>query len=209
MVIADQLRERILDGVYRQGQQLSEANLAAQLEISRGPVREALQRLAQEGLLVSRRNRGVFVIELSAFDIAEIYAVRESVETAAARIIFELPTAERKQILDRLAVIVAKMPPLIAAGDWTGLAKLDLAFHTELVAAAKNGRLDRIYATLAAESRICMAQLENAYPRPGALVDEHQHLIDALAGDSWDDLAKAIHTHLSTAVDDLTSRMES
>ncbi|QNG21221.1 GntR family transcriptional regulator [Rhodococcus triatomae] len=207
MVIADQLRERILDGSYGPGEQLSEANLAAQLEISRGPVREALQRLAQEGLLVSHRNRGVFVVELSAHDVAEIYAAREAVETAAARTVFEFPDERRGSAVDRLAAIVARMPPLIEAGDWTRLAKLDLEFHTALVEAAGNSRLARIYSTLAAESRICMVHLENAYHRPGALTEEHQRLVDRLAGDSWDDLAKAIHTHLVTAVEDLTLLM--
>ncbi|CAM2737807.1 GntR family transcriptional regulator [Skermania piniformis] len=57
VVISGQLRERILDGSHRPGEQLSEARIAGQQRVSRGPVREAFQRLAQEGLLVSQRNR--------------------------------------------------------------------------------------------------------------------------------------------------------
>lgn len=207
VVIADQLRERVLDGSYPPGAQLSEANLAAQLEVSRGPVREALQRLVQEGLLVSHRNRGVFVIELTSVDVAEIYAARETIETAAARLVFGYPQARRRAVIDRLQAIVDAMPTLIAAGDWAGLVKLDLQLHTALVEAAGSSRLTRIYATLAAESRICLAHLEYAYPRPEVLTEEHQYLVDVLAGGSWEDLAKAIHAHLSTAIDDLTSLM--
>src|ERR687892_1836614 len=83
-LIADQLREQIVQGVFRPGEQINESVLALQLHSSRGPVREALQRLCQEGILVSRRNRGVFVLELAIDDIREIYAVREAVETTAA-----------------------------------------------------------------------------------------------------------------------------
>ncbi|MEO6492457.1 MAG: GntR family transcriptional regulator, partial [Ilumatobacteraceae bacterium] len=84
MVIADQIRDRIIDGSYTPGEQINEANVAAELGISRGPVREALQRLNQEGLLISYRNRGVFVVELSVDDVAEIYEARAAIEVGAA-----------------------------------------------------------------------------------------------------------------------------
>ncbi|NLU84383.1 GntR family transcriptional regulator [Rhodococcus sp. HNM0569] len=207
MLIADQLREKILDGSYGPGEQLSEAALASQLEVSRGPVREALQRLSQEGLLVSHRNRGVFVVELTAADVAEIYAARDAVETAAAQTVYALPEARKKHAVDKLAKIVAGMPKPIAANDWARVAKQDLKFHQTLVEATGNSRLVRIYSTLAAESRICMVHLENAYNRPHALAEEHQRLVDLLASGSLSELEKAIHEHLETAVRDLTSLM--
>ena len=207
VVIADQLRELIVDGTYAPGEQLSEASLAAQLRISRGPVREALQRLAQEGLLVSHRNRGVFVVELTNADIDEIYAAREAVELAAARILLDLPEPVRRAAAARLRRIADAMPPLVAAGDWTAVAARDLAFHEGLVAATGNSRLIRIYSTLAAESRICMAHLRSAYLRPEALAEEHVRLVDLLESGSRDELCAAIATHLSTAVADLTAMM--
>ncbi len=207
VVIADELRELILDGTYSPGEQVSEASLATQLQISRGPVREAFQRLAQEGLLVSHRNRGVFVVELTNTDIAEIYAARQAVELAAVSILFSRPDHARHAAATRLREIVDTMPPLVATGDWTAVAKRDLAFHEALVAAADNGRLVRIYSTLAAESRICMAHLRRAYPRPEALAEEHVHLVELLETGSQDELCAAISTHLSTAVVDLTAMM--
>ena len=66
VVIADQLRERIIDGSFGPGDQINEAQVANQLNVSRGPVREALKRLVQEGLLIGHPNRGVFVRESSA-----------------------------------------------------------------------------------------------------------------------------------------------
>src|ERR671920_1128191 len=88
-LIADQLREQIVQGIFRPGEQINESAMASRLRTSRGPLREALQRLCQEGILVNHRNRGVFVLELSTEDVKEIYDVRESVELAAANTLLD------------------------------------------------------------------------------------------------------------------------
>ncbi|MFI8565256.1 GntR family transcriptional regulator [Rhodococcus sp. NPDC078407] len=207
MVIADQIRDRIIDGSYSPGEQINEANVAAELEISRGPVREALQRLNQEGLLVSFRNRGVFVVELSSDDVTEIYESRAAIEVGAA---WTLVHGDRGRLItaaDELNAIVMQMQPFIDRADWRGLAERDLAFHTALVAATRNSRMSRMYATLAAEARICMANLETAYYRPEALVEEHQLIVDLLLGDDWDALERGVHEHMDTAIHDLTRAM--
>ena len=152
IVIADQLRERIIDGSYAPGEQINEAAVAAELEISRGPVREALQRLSQEGLLISFRNRGVFVVELLVGDVAEIYRARTAIEIGAAWTIIEEGKAHSLAV--ELSAIVESMQPLIERGDWRRVAERDMAFHTSLVAATGNSRMSRMYATLAAEARI-------------------------------------------------------
>ncbi|MCZ4519052.1 GntR family transcriptional regulator [Rhodococcus ruber] len=207
MVIADQIRDRIIDGSYAPGEQINEANVAAELKISRGPVREALQRLNQEGLLVSYRNRGVFVVELSSDDVTEIYESRAAIEVGAA---WTLVHGDRDRLVtaaDELSAIVMQMQPFIDRADWRGLAERDLAFHTALVAATRNSRMSRMYATLAAEARICMANLETAYYRPEALVEEHQLIVDLLLGSDWDALEKGVHEHMDTAIHDLTRAM--
>ncbi|MGB3371652.1 MAG: GntR family transcriptional regulator, partial [Rhodococcus sp. (in: high G+C Gram-positive bacteria)] len=130
MVIADQIRDRIIDGSYAPGEQINEANVAAELEISRGPVREALQRLNQEGLLVSYRNRGVFVVELSSDDVAEIYDARAAIEVGAAWTLVRGEVAVLKATAAQLSAIVDQMQPFIDKADWLGLAERDLAFHT-------------------------------------------------------------------------------
>ncbi|OZD04692.1 GntR family transcriptional regulator [Rhodococcus sp. 06-235-1A] len=207
MVIADQIRDRIIDGSYAPGEQINEANVAAELEISRGPVREALQRLNQEGLLVSYRNRGVFVVELSSEDVTEIYESRAAIEVGAAWTLVHGDRAQLVSAADELSAIVMQMQPFIDRADWRGLAERDLAFHTALVAATRNSRMSRMYATLAAEARICMANLETAYYRPEALVEEHQLIVDLLLGSDWDALEKGVHEHMDTAIHDLTRAM--
>lgn len=207
VLIANQLRERIIDGSFRPGEQIREVNLVEKLKVSRGPVREALQRLSQEGLLVSHRNRGVFVLDLTQADIREIYAAREAIELAAGEAILAQESTAIAAIAKSLSKVVSKMAPLVRAGDWRRLSELDLGFHQFFVSSAKNSRLARIYSTLAAESRICMVNLEVSYPQADALVEEHQRLIDLLAAGELDGLRKAIRAHMRSAVADLTESM--
>jgi DNA-binding GntR family transcriptional regulator len=204
-LIADQLREQIIQGTFHPGQQINESALASQLRTSRGPLREALQRLSQEGILVSHRNRGVFVLELSKDDIREIYAVREAVESAAANILMDAGTEKINDTCDVLKGIIKDMAKQVAVSDWQAIARLDMQFHSSFVAGTGNSRLIRIYQTLAAESRMCILNLEISYPRADVLIQEHQNLLDLLEAGDQKGLLHAIKRHLRQAVDDLTA----
>ncbi|BAS18483.1 uncharacterized HTH-type transcriptional regulator YdhC (plasmid) [Arthrobacter sp. Hiyo8] len=203
-VIADHLREQIVLGVFRPGQQINESVLAAQLTTSRGPLREALQRLCQEGFLINWRNHGVYVLELTKEDVKEIYAVREAIELSSAS---TLPDGEQENIDDTIRVlkqIVGEMAKHVALPDWQALARLDMQFHTTFVAASGNSRLIRIHQTVAAESRMCILNLDVSYPRGDVLVREHQMIIDRLDERDRRGLQEAITQHMRKAVEDLT-----
>jgi DNA-binding GntR family transcriptional regulator len=203
-LIADQLREQIVEGMFRPGEQINESVLASQLRTSRGPVREALQRLCQEGILVSRRNRGVFVLELATDDIREIYAVREAVESTAADALLDAGQEQIENTCQALKAVISDMVKQVAVSDWQAIARLDMQFHTSFVAGTGNTRLVRIYETLAAESRMCILNLAVAYPRLDVLVQEHQNILDLLEAGDREALHKAIKRHMESAVEDLT-----
>lgn len=204
MVIADQLREHIIDGSFRPGAQVNEAQVAAQLDVSRGPVREAMQRLVQEGLLVSRRNRGVFVRELTAQDVAEIYDARAVIECAAAATLVAAPRDARATAVRNLDAIVDQMPAAVAARDWRQVARYDVEFHTRMVQEAGNTRLHRAYLTLATESLMCMANTEEAYPDPGTIVEDHRRIAWQIDAGEGDKVVDELRRHLSTADDYLS-----
>jgi DNA-binding GntR family transcriptional regulator len=203
-LIADHLREQIIQGVFRPGQQINESVLAGQLSTSRGPLREALQRLTQEGLLVSMRNRGVFVKELTIDDIREMYAVREAIEKAAAEILLAAGHSQIDRTWQSLKEIVAEMSKQ-QSSDWQEIARLDMQFHASLVAGTRNSRLMRIYDTLAAETRMCIHNLRVSYPRVDVLVQEHQEIVDKLGLRDLQGLQQAISNHMRKAVDDLNA----
>lgn len=193
-LIADQLREQIVQGSIRPGQQINESLLARQLNTSRGPLREALQRLCQEGILISRRNYGVFVLEVERHDLREIYELCESLASAAASRLLEGSPKQIQDTCELLMEIVGEVAKHVAASDWPTIAGLDMQFHSCLVAGLGNSRLIRIYKTLAAESRMCILNLEVSYPR-----------VDLLEAGDRDGLLKAIKRHMQKAVEDLTA----
>lgn len=207
-LIADQLREQIIQGVIRPGQQINESLLARQLNMSRGPLREALQRLCQEGILISRRNYGVFVLEVKTHDLREIYEVRETVESAAASRLLDGSPQQAKDTCDVLRKIVGEMAKQVATSNWQTIARLDMQFHSALVAGMGNSRFIRIYRTLAAESRMCILDLEVSYPRIDVLVQEHQNILDLLEAGDRKGLLEAIRRHMQKAVEDLTATQQ-
>lgn len=194
--IADLLRERIVDGYFAPGQQVNEAQVSAQLNLSRGPVREALQRLSQEGLLVSKPNRGVFVVELTADDVDEIYGAREIIELGAAELITNQSEAKRQKTANKLKKIASKLTEAATSDDWQKVRRLDLEFHTTLVSESGNSRLLRAYTTLATEALICMKNLEQAYPTPSS-VTHHLVMADLIATGSMKEIRSSFHRHLS------------
>lgn len=199
-VIAGLLRRAIMEGTLPPGTQMGEAALAAQLNVSRGPLREAMQRLVQEGLLRSELHRGLFVMELGADDVQDIYLARAAVEAAAVRLILR---RDPQGAADRLAEVHAQMVAAAERGDRRALSDGDLRFHERLVAESGSRRLLRICGTLLVETRMCMAALERKYQTPAELADEHGAIVAAIRDGAEDDLLDLIDSHMSDAVDRL------
>ena len=201
--VASQLRARIVDGTFAPGSRLGEVQLATRLGVGRGSVREALQRLVQEGLLENRRNHGVFVSVLDDRDVADVYLARRAVEREAARVLLGRP--DRDSVFGELDGLVAAMDSAAKGGDWAGLADADLRFHELIVRSTGSARLRRMFDTLLVEARMCLARLEPAYPVHGRLVGEHRDLLRAMRDGDEREALELIDAHLDRAVEDLTS----
>lgn len=193
-LIADRLRSEILEGRFPPHTQLAEVELARQLQVSRGPIREAMQRLIQEGLLRAERNRGVFVVELGLDDARDVYLARGVIERAAAAIVAkerpEAALAELEEIVGRIAASV---------GAWSELIGHDLAFHQTLVEAAGSPRLSRMFRTLIAETRLCLIRLEPFYQEGTEVVGEHQAIIEALRSGNRRRVDGLLQTHMDAS----------
>jgi DNA-binding GntR family transcriptional regulator len=194
-LVAERVRSGILDGTFPPGSQLAEVDLASQLGVSRGPVREALQRLIHEGLAQAERNRGVFVVDLDVSDARDVYFVREVIEqTAAAGLAESLDEAA----LAGLSEVVERMERMTDA-PWGKLVETDLEFHRRLVASAGSPRLNRIFTTLGAETRLCLMYLERFYPDRAELVIEHRDLVDAIRAGDPVRLTATVQDHMVAA----------
>ncbi|GGA63151.1 GntR family transcriptional regulator [Pseudoclavibacter endophyticus] len=180
-LIATELRTAIFTGALPVGSPLGEVELAAQLGVSRGPLREAAQRLVQEGVLTSVPGRGMKVSEITADEVVDVYEARLAVEGhAAARIIRDGRTSAVDAIeraLDDLRQAMRR-ETAIEIGD------ADLAFHQTLVDASGSYRLSRAMATLALETRIATFSLPGGYSVRRSVSSSYGDLLAALrAGD--------------------------
>ncbi|MGE2716814.1 GntR family transcriptional regulator [Mycolicibacterium litorale] len=186
--IADMLRSAILDGSFPPGAQLTESQLAERLNVSRGPVREAMQRLVQEGLLWTKPHHGTFVVELGTSDVPDIYLARRAIEgTAAIRVMSRPNKAQAFKALDKA---VSELRQAISDGDWRDIVAAELNFHEVLVSEAGSERLSRMFRTLSAESQLCMAAYIEDHPEwLKGLVSEYKGLLAAMRrGDKADTL---------------------
>ncbi|HET8795009.1 MAG TPA: GntR family transcriptional regulator [Arthrobacter sp.] len=206
-IIARKLRYAMGRGDLEPGQQLVEAELAAELGVSRGPLREAMQRLTQEGLLVSIRNRGIFVIELDPADISDMYLARTAVERSAALKIIELE-GRHEEVAAALRHVTDKMAKAVDAGKRGAvLSDLDIEFHELLVRLAESPRLSSMHATLITETRMCMAVLEDTGYTPEARLAEHVAIADAIGAPDVPLFNKLLAHHMDDAVEKISRGM--
>lgn len=177
-IIARKLHDAIANGNFPSGSQLTEAGLAADLGVSRGPLREAMQRLTAEGLLVSHRNRGLFVVSMDDDDIRDMYVARTAVERAA---IEQVIAHADPEAVEALGEAVAQMRRHIDDPNGADMAEADMRFHQTLVDHARSQRLSRLHSTILVETRMCLRAMRGTYSSGKERTDEHQALVDAIA----------------------------
>ena len=197
-IIADKLRHAIAHGELKPGAQLGEADLARKLGVSRGPLREGMQRLTQEGLLVAIRNRGLFVRDMTPGDVRDMYFAREAIERAAARKILD---GDHMAAGDELLQIVDQMA---AAGTPAEVSELDIAFHERLLQLARSPRLSRTHQTFITETRMCIHALDESYAKSEVRDTEHRSLANAIRSGDRELTDQLLTAHMDDAIRRLT-----
>lgn len=145
--VASALRHAISGGQYRPGQQLVEAELTASYEVSRNTLREAFRMLEHDGIIVRHRNRGCFIAQPVADDVADIYTARLIIEPGALRHATNIDVAS-------LWDIVHQAQAAVKADKLGEVAGLNQLFHRHLVACAGSPTLDQTMDSLLARLRL-------------------------------------------------------
>ncbi|ADD44245.1 GntR family transcriptional regulator [Stackebrandtia nassauensis] len=204
-MIAERIREAILDGTLPPGAPLGEADMAHQLGVSRGPLREGMQRLAQEGLLGTVRRRGLAVVTMTPEDVSDVYLMRAAVERAAARQLLRSDPRHIKQTVKLLTTEQRKMSRAALRGSARLLSDSYLIFHRTLVDAAGSQRLSRSIRTLLVETRLCTFSIHGSFKVRAGLPESHEQLVQALAERDDPKVAALLETHMLEAVEWLTA----
>lgn len=197
------IREAILDGVLAPDVWLREVALSEALGVSRTPVREALNRLEEEGLVARTPGVGAQVTRLSFEDMSAVYQVRGSLESLAA----EYATRQGKpEHLEQFRRLQERMVAATAATDLEDFYRANVEFHHLLSVAAANAYLSRLLATV--EVAIRRFGTRSLSPeRMEAVLDEHAAIIDAMAAGDPERAGEAAAAHASSARTSTLSRL--
>lgn len=195
--VVDYAYEQIWQRVIMMGggeeQRLSDATLAEQLGISRTPVRQALERLVQEGLVRADPRRGFWTNTFTAQDIHEIYDLRGALEVLALRLAApHLSHENLKAYLEQLYAVRTELDthPVLR------FLQVDIRFHMLITRASGNGRLIHNLSLL--RSQICMFQMQDTlYPkRMEIALNDHERVLQALLAGNVDEAADCLTRHI-------------
>lgn len=192
-LIAQELREAVAEGRFAPGQQLLETSLAASLGVSRGPLREAMQRLTQEGLLIAHRHRGLFVMDLDEPAVRDMYLARGAVERAAVE---HLIATGRNARATELMTIVEVMRAHAGSPDGPEVSALDMQFHRTLVDLSESPRLISMHRTLLTQVRMCLTRMQATYDDIETRVAEHAGIATALLGGDVGEATRLLAEHM-------------
>jgi GntR family transcriptional regulator of gluconate operon len=175
---AESIRNLIASGDLDGGQRLVETQLAERLSVSRGPIRDALRQLRQEGLVREIPRRGSYVVSLTAADIRDLLDLRAGLEARAARLVIERCSSSD---LSALQDAVATMAKASAEGDLSSVRAADLKFHEKVMELSGSPRLQSVFIRHETELQVLL-RLEQGRltDYDGDVTSDHANLLSAL-----------------------------
>jgi phosphonate utilization transcriptional regulator len=192
-LVQQELERRILAGDILPGDKLVEQDVATELNVSRGPVREAFRALEQAGLVVTEKNRGVFVRKISLQEADEIYEVRAGLDELIGRL-----AAERASDADirELRALVDRMRVAGKAKDVNAYYPLNIRFHDRLAQIAGNGTLLAAYRRLINELHLYRRQtLERGADSFHTSTRQHADIVEAVASRDGVRAGESLYQH--------------
>lgn len=191
------LKQQILDNDLPAGSQFLEQEIAERLQMSRTPTREAMVRLANEGLVEVRPRHGMRVLPISPKDMAEIYDIITALESSAAGYLAGLGL--ERDALQPLIDAVSEMDIALAKDDLEAWADADYEFHRQLVELTGNVRLTNLISTYRDQGhRVRMTTL-HMRPKPDKSNEDHRAVVEAILANDVDTARQIHRRHRETA----------
>lgn len=187
----ERIKEMILTMALRPGQMLTEAELGAQLGLGRMPVREALQRLAQEDLVTIIPRKGSFVVPLQLDDLQQIFELRLALECLSARLAAERITEDE---LRRLEDLIDRHRHINE--DAAAHVRVDRAFHLGIAAATRNEYLVRVVERLLNLALRLLYMSGSPMARVGEIFSEYRAILNALRRRDGEAACRAMEAHI-------------
>jgi len=209
---AEQLYDAIVEGRLGLGQRLSEAALAREMGISRGPIREAQRLLERRGLLTFYPRRGFFVRTLSAQHIDDLFRLRRVLEGfAVSEAIRRASDGDLRRLIEwRDHLMMLEPDPAVAASSGTPslLVEEDLALHRIICTISHNESLAQIFEVTLAEIRLSLSLINLGFRSPRRIVESHERLIDAIFSRDEAKACRLMDDHLERSRKLLVEKLE-
>lgn len=193
-VVQAELERMILSGEFAPGAKLTELALAAQLGVSRGPLREALRMLDEAGLVRTRKNHGAVVRDIPITEAVEILDLRIAMDELVGRRLALIITPVQ---LKEVRVLIEQMEQAVKASDASRYHVLNQGFHDRLVELAGNAKLTAIYRKLIKE----LSLFQRLNVAEGGLMpasaNEHRQIVKAIASGDAEAAGRAMFSHAS------------
>jgi DNA-binding GntR family transcriptional regulator len=188
--------ERIMSRQIGPGDKLSDLRLSEDLGVSRTPVREALHRLAQDGIVRSESRRGFFLTSFSSQDVAEVYDIRTALESLSVRL--ALPHLSAAELDEAQSALVASREEITRGGEraeenWL---TIDRAFHRLLAQRAQNRRLESLIAGLQAQIGVFQVYGIHSSPLRLLSIDHHEAILAELKARDGAAAGRAMERHI-------------
>jgi DNA-binding GntR family transcriptional regulator len=195
--VYEHVKERLLDGTFRDGQLLSEGAIATDVGVSRTPVREAFLALESEGLLELYPKRGALVVPLTGADVTDLFDTRVLIESECLRRALKRDPAG---LAGAASALLERQRELAMAGDLAGFVTADRDMHRVWMAAAGSRILLNLFDHLRdRQQRIASRVLSMHERRTDQLVVEHERIVQALLLDDAPSAVAALTEHLDAA----------
>ena len=198
--VYNEVREALLCGQFKKGEWLTEHMLTQKLGVSRTPVRSALQRLAEDGLVSMTPNRGAVVIGIAKEDIVDIYRIRMRLEGLASAMAAEKITDEAKQ---KLSENVALFEFYVQRQDTEHIEELDTAFHSMIYEASGSRTLERILTDLHSNTKAYRSQSLCVPGRLARTLEEHKEILGAILTGNAEKAEKLTSAHIECAMQNM------
>lgn len=191
--VRERIEQMVLTGALPAGERINELQLAAQLRISRGPLRESLRALEHAGLLVAVPNHGVYVKKVELADALHLYDVRAGLARVTGRLVAQ--RASREQI-DELRTIYDSMQAACKTDDINAFYAGNLTFHSRLLECAGNPRLSTMSETVRNELQLYLRDAVIGPARLHKSQAEHQQILNAIIDGDAERAASAFEAHI-------------
>ncbi len=194
--VTDSVRKAILQGILLPGGQVNQAQIAAKLGISRGPLREALRQLEEEGLVQSFPHKGAFVTDITPAYIEEVYSIRRVLETF---VIARLIAYGDAQVLPQLCEIVVQMQASGAAGEVTQLNELDFQFRAAICRGAEHLLLMQLWKSIEVGVKRLVTLRHGIYKNLYDIVGNHPDIVAAIEARDTLSATELLDVHIREA----------